>query len=447
MDIDVNLNDLILDNFVDVAIDIIECNVDRAILKGGRASLKSQTISECIITGVMTYKESAVCCVRYGNKIQERLVNTFTSSLEYMGLKGMWRLRKSPYEYVLLDDNGKETDVSIKFTGCDNPDDLKSYKDRSGRGFRYIWFEELTNFDNLKSVNNLIQTFARGVGKHCIICSYNPPMQNSNWVNKEYNNFDGVDILTHNNNYTLTEFEYEVIPGKIEKLRQVIHHSTYLDVIAAGKAHWLGSTFIGQAEQMRVENEKSWRHQYLGEVIGTEANVFWNIKEWDGDKTKLNIVEIFRGYDWGYGGPDPCAYVEFYYDRLNRRLYALNEFSKSKMTIDEVKFEINRLNKYNFPVYADSANPLLNTELRNKGVNILDAIKGPDSVLGGIKWLQNLNGIYLCPYLTPHIHKEFTEYEYEIDKKTEEVTSKLPDKANHTIDATRYAFNLEIKYV
>ena len=64
MELNIELNDLICDTFVDIASDIITCDIDRAVLKGGRSSTKSQVASECIITGCMVYKESAVACVK-----------------------------------------------------------------------------------------------------------------------------------------------------------------------------------------------------------------------------------------------------------------------------------------------------------------------------------------------------------------------------------------------
>lgn len=442
MEVNINLDNLICDTFRGVAADIINCEVDRAVLQGGRSTTKSQVSSECIVVGCMVFKESAVAAVKYANKIEERLVNTFRESIRYLGVERFWKLRKSPYEYVLLDDAGKETTVSIKFTGCDNPENLKSYKPRAGI-FRYIWFEELTNFPSLKEVNSLIQTFARGKGKHCVIMSYNPPMQTSNWVNVEYNVPSGV-LLSSNSSCFYTEFEFEVEPGVRHKVKQVVHHSTYLDVIAAGHSDWLGTTFIGDAKRYEIENNKYYRWAYLGEVVGTDANVFTNLVDWSGDSSRLDIREIFRGFDWGYGGPDPCAYVEWFYDRRTKRLYALNEFCKPKMEVDDVSFEIKQFNKHNFPIYADSASPILNTQLRNKGLNILDVKKGPDSVRAGIKWLQGLSGIYINKILTPNIYREFSQYEYVVDKE-DNVTALLKDEANHTIDATRYGFSVEIK--
>lgn len=443
MELNINLNDFVLDTFVDAFDDIVNCNVDRVILKGGRSSTKSQMASEGIVVGCMVNKESAVAAVKYANKIEERLVNTFRSSIEYLGVEKLWKLRKSPWEYVLLDEYGRETDVSIKFTGCDNADNLKSFKPRRG-SFRYVWFEELTNFLSLKEINNLIQTLARGKGKHCVIMSYNPPMQTSNWVNKEYDSPVG-EILGHDSNYCYTEFEFDVEQGHKEKIRQLVHHSTYLDVIRDGHYDWLGTTFIGEAKQKEVNDTKYYRWAYLGEVVGTDANVFPNIKDWDGDKSKLSLSEVFRGIDFGYGGPDPCSYVEWLYDRRNKYIYAINEFHKPKMSIDDMAFEIRQLNVHNFPVYADGAAPILSTEIASKGVNIVGVKKKPDSIRAGIKWLQGLNGIFICKYLTPNIYREFKEYEYKVDKD-DQITAELPDANNHTIDATRYSFVYEIKY-
>ena len=441
--INVNLDNLICHNFRYAFEQIVNCGVDKVVLNGGRNSTKSQVTSEAIIIGCMVSKRSAVAALKHANKIEERLVNTFRESIYYLGVEKFWKLRRSPFEYVLLDDKGNETDVSIKFTGCDNPEMIKSYKPRRG-SFKYIWLEELTNFSSFKEVENICDTLGRGLGEHVIIMTYNPPIETSNWCNKEYNNIKG-EILDVKGKTIYTEYEYEATPGVKKKIRQIVNKSSYLDVIESGHADWLGDLFIGRAEKLKVDNPKMYRWMYLGEVVGTDANVFDNIHEWDGDKAQLDIREVFRGLDWGYGGPDPTAYVEWYYDRRNRYLYALNEYVKPKMSVADIAFEIKQLNTHNFPVTADSANKVLNNELRNKDVNILDAKKGPDSVRAGIRWLQDVNGIFISKLLTPYIYKEFKEYEYIVDKE-DNVTSQLKDEDNHTIDSTRYAFENEIKY-
>ena len=446
MNIDINVNELICDNFVDIVDDIVNCKVDKAVLKGGRSSTKSQVASESILMGCMVYKESAIACIKYANKIQDRLVNTFTDSINYLGVNKWWKLRKAPLEYVLLDDLGRETDVSIKFTGCDNPETLRSMRSRRG-GFRYIWLEEVFNFPTEKEVNDLLQTLARGEGDKCIIYTYNPPMSSSSWLNKKYNVITDR-VIKKDKNVVYSEYDFEVEPGVVETNIQVVHHSTYLDVIASGHYSWLGSIFVGEAKKAEKENPRYYEWAYLGHVVPTEASVFTNVHEWDGDISELNITEVNRGYDWGYGGPDTNAYVHWYFDKKNKYLYCLDEFGKPKMSVDDIAFEIKKRNKHNFPVYADSANPLLNNELSQKGVNVVPVDKGGStgSIRAGIKWLQGMNGIFISPDLTPKTYKEFTEYEYVLDKN-DEVTTKLPDKNNHFIDSTRYAYYIDILYV
>ena len=97
---EVNLSEIVLDTFEDIFTEIVECEVNRAILKGGRNSTKSQMASEAVIVGCMKYHASAVCLLKYANKIEERLVNTFKSSMDYLGVSKYWKLRRSPFEYV-----------------------------------------------------------------------------------------------------------------------------------------------------------------------------------------------------------------------------------------------------------------------------------------------------------------------------------------------------------
>lgn len=436
----IELDDLIIPTFREISDEIINCEVDRAILKGGRSSTKSQVAATSIIIGVMTYKQSAIALVKHANKINDRLVATFNSAIDYLGVKKFWKLRKSPFELVLLNSYGRETDISIKFTGCDDPDTLKSYRPRSG-SFRYVWFEELTNFASIKEVNNIIQSMIRGVGSHTVIMSYNPPMQTSNWVNSEYDAPCGC-VLGHSKNEYKEEIVYEVDGEKIKSV-QVVHHSSYLDVIEAGHKDWLGNAFISSAEQSKRENNEYYRWAYLGEIVGTKSNVFSNIKDWTYNGSIINNVN--RGLDCSNGGADPWQYVEFYYDKNNRKIYCLNEFRLSgEASFELVGESIRKINKNNFEVYIDSAVPTFRRVLMSEGLNILPAKKGQDSVKAGIKWLQSLNGIYIDKYRCPITYKEFKQYEYLLDKD-DVVTSELMDKDNHSIDACRYALGNYIR--
>lgn len=434
---EVYLNDIVCDTFHEVLEDIVNVHVGRLVLKGGRASTKSQTASEGIIIGCMVNRQSAVAMVKYGNKIKDRLVDTFTASINYLGVERWWKLRKSPFEYVLLDDAGRETDVSIKFTGCDNPDNLKSFKPRSGY-FMYTWLEEATNFNGMAEVNNIIQTMVRG-GNNMLILTYNPPQSTSSWVNKEFNCPCGVILGYDSNSYT-EEIDLE-INKVIYKIKQKVHHSTYLDVVASGHSDWLGLTWLAQAEQSKKYNPTYYRWAYLGEVVGTEANVFSNINDW----TFGNMTgQIHRGLDCSNGGPDPWALGCWVYNRRENDLYCVDELHMiGTSTISDVGKNLK--NKINFnPFYIDSAVPTFRSQLCSLGLNAVAVKKGKyNSVDGGIQWIRSMNHIYIDKIKTPHTYKEFKEYEYLINKY-DEITTELPDKNNHHIDACRYAMSQNI---
>lgn len=77
--------------------------------------------------------------------------------------------------------------------------------------------------------------------------SFNPPAMARNWAN----------------GYALKQR-----PGK------VIHHSTYKTT----PAEWLGERFLADAEYLERTNETAYRHEYLGEVVGSGTAVFENLK-------------------------------------------------------------------------------------------------------------------------------------------------------------------------
>lgn len=435
----IELNNIICSTFYNIAGDIINCNVDRAVLKGGRNSTKSQTVSECIIIGCMVYKKSAVAIIKYANKIDERLVSTFRDSMKYLGVEHKWKLRKSPFEYVLLDKNNKETDISIKFTGADNPELIKSYRSRSGGGFRYIWFEEATNFNSVNEINSISDTMGRGDGDHCVILTYNPPQDTQNWVNIEYDAPCGIMLGHEKNEYK--EIKKYVLNNEEHEMVQIVHHSTYLDVIADGHANWLGLNFIARAEQSKLEKEKYYRWNYLGEVTGTDANIFNNICDWHYDNEIIQSFNlVHRGIDFSHGGKDPFVYLELYYDKENHDLYILNEcfLYSPDNTIKDMGVAIKKLNINNRAIYCDSADPGRITELNRIGCNCLPCTKYHDSVMTGIEWLQSLNHIYIDKIRCQHTYKEFKGYHWEINKYGE-ITHTPIDMNNHSIDAARYA--------
>ncbi len=93
---------------------------------------------------------------------------------------------------------------------------------------------------------------------------------------------------------------------------------------------------------------------------------------------------------------------------------------------------------------CSSGHPRRIAEHREYGIKALKAKKGPGSIEFGENWLDDLQAIVIDPNRTPNIAREFENIDYQTDKDGN-VRAKLEDKDNHSIDATRYALELDMK--
>ena len=290
----------------------------------------------------------------------------------------------------------------------DDPGKVKSIK----MPFGYIgiaWFEELDQFDGEEQIRNVEQSCLRGGDWFITFKSFNPPAMARNWAN----------------GYALKTRE-----GKL------VHHSTYKTT----PTEWLGERFLADAEYLERTNETAYRHEYLGEVVGSGTAVFENLRiEKITDEQISSFDRIKRGVDWGWY-PDPWAYNAMHYDAARRTLYIFDELTRRRTSNrDTAQLLLDRGLTREDKVCADSAEPKSIADYNKYGVKTFPARKGPKSVRYGTKWMQMLEAIVIDPERCPDTAKEFSEYEYERDAKTGEVLEGYPDINNHHIDAVRYA--------
>lgn len=278
--------------------------------------------------------------------------------------------------------------------------------------FGYIgiaWFEELDQYDGPEEIRNIEQSVLRGGPFSFTFKSFNPPAMARNWANK---------------------YAQETRPGKL------VHHSTYITT----PKEWLGTRFLEDAEFLKEKNPTAYRHEYLGEVVGSGTEVFSNIKaETITDEQIKSFDHVLNGLDWGYY-PDPFHFGRMHYDAARRRLYIFLEIRtrrKGNRETADMLFEAGLTGAD--LITADSAEPKSIGDYNSYGLYCRGAIKGPDSVKYGMKWLQSLDAIIIDPVRCPETYREFSEYEYEVDPKTGEVEEGYPDVDNHSIDCVRYA--------
>ncbi len=369
--------------------------------KGGRGSAKSSYISVELILQLLKHPDChAVALRKVGNTLRTSVYAQICWAIAELGLSSKFKCTVSPMECTYL-----PTGQKILFFGLDDPGKLKSIK----LPFGYIgigWFEELDQFDGPEQVRNVEQSIFRGGPYSFCFKSFNPPAMARNWANK----------------YVLES-----------KAGRMIHHSTYLTT----PEEWLGKKFLNDAQHLQKTNETAYRHEYLGDVVGSGSAVFENLRmEPITDQQIAAFDYHYFGQDWGWY-PDPNHFAGCAYE--GGILYIYEEFRGHRQSnaawAEKIRHHMDDL------ILADpgSGGDRNVGDFRAYGFRMREAQKGPGSVDYGIKWLQSLRAIVIDPDRCPETAKEFGEYEYERDPKTNEVLEGYPDAANHSIDAVRYA--------
>lgn len=400
----VRLSDVIAPAFYPVHWDIAEGKHTYYNLYGGRGSTKSSFIGTEIVLGIISDPSAnALVYRKVGNTISNSVYEQVLWSIDALGLSHLWKERKSPFSLTYT-----PTGQVIIFRGLDKAKKVKSIKIAHGY-FKYLWFEELDEFSGDEEIRSVQQSVLRGGEKFVVFKSFNPPISKSNWAN-----------------------QYVLTPRK----DALNHKSCYLDVPPA----WLGQQFFEDAEFLRQTNPRAYEHEYMGEAIGNGGEVFDNINARAITDDEIRSFDrIYMGIDWGWY-PDPFHWAKMHYDAARLTLYIFDEYRANKQS-NQTTWQALRDQKHVTGadlITADSAEPKSVGDYVSYGAMCRPAVKGPDSVRYGIKWLQSLKSIVIDPVRCPATAKEFLNYEYD-RTATGEVMSGYPDADNHSIDAVRYA--------
>lgn len=404
----VRLTDLIAPSFYEVHHKIKNDAATHFLLSGGRGSTKSSFTPIEIILGIISdHNANCLALRKVKDTLRESVYESFVWAIERLGISHLFDCRVSPMQIIY-----KQTGQKIVFRGADNPIKIKSLRLRKGF-FKFVWYEEADEF-SIEDIRSINQTALRGGDRYKVFYTHNPPRSRKSWVH-EYRNNPPVGWY--------------------------VHHSTYLDV----PRDWLGEQFFIEAETLKQRNELAYRHEYLGEDVGTGGEVFRNLTlRRISDDEIASFDRIKRGLDFGFAA-HPTHYGVMHFDATRRKLYIFYEVHKVGMSNQSLADAIKQENTSNKPVTADSAEPRTINELRNLGLNVVGAKKGPDSVEHGMKFLEDLDEIVIDPVRCPNTAREFEGYELEPDGNGG-WKGGYPDRDNHSIDAVRYALEDEMRY-
>lgn len=389
--------------------DIMDGNYTHYWLGGGRGSLKSSGASVIAVLKMLQTPDLHMVVFRkYGNTLKDSVYEQIKWAINKLGVSQYFEFKVSPLEIIY-----RPTGQKILFRGLDDPEKTKGIKTAKGY-FGLVWFEELQEYRGIEEVRKAYQSLMRGTDDAIqVICTYNPPKEITNWVNKD---------------------------ELIKRDDRLVHKSTYLDA----PAEWLGQNFIKEAEELKRVNELAYNNEYLGIATGSGGKIFNNVVEQELTDDDIKVFDRIKyGLDWGYT-TDPLAFVKMHYDKTRKALYIFDELYKPHLLNDQAMELIRPKVDTNDYIIADSAEPKSIAEYKQNGFRVQGALKGKDSIKYGIEFLQRLEKIVIDPVRCPKTFQEFSTYEQERDKQGEFKVG-YPDKNNHAIDAVRYALEQESK--
>jgi len=198
-------------------------------------------------------------------------------------------------------------------------------------------------------------------------------------------------------------------------------HTTYLDNIDN-----LDTSFLNEVKRIEQNNPQKYKHQILGGWLNkAEGVVFSN---WRIDNFIDTNFGCF-GQDFGFS-IDPTTLIQTSIDKVNKKIYAKELIYKPSLTTTEIYNENIRYTNRSGLIIADSAEPRLIQELKNRGLNIKGVSK--PKIIDRIALMQDYE--LIIDSESTNLIKELNNYVWH-DKK-----SQTPiDDYNHALDALGYA--------
>ena len=393
-------------------------------LRGGRGSGKSSFCALELINQIMTDEtglSNALVVRKWAVTLRGSVYAQILWAISQLGVDQYWRSTVNPLQFVYV-----PTGQVIRLTGLDDPQKLKSIKPARGY-FRYLWCEEFNEINGEVELRNLQQSVLRGGDSFCVMRSFNPPISRVNWANVFCDMPDerSLNLLTN----------YTQIPSE-----------------------WLGQTFIDEAEKLKEINPRAFDHEYLGLPVGLGAEVFETLEVREiPDEEYSQLSKIYCGLDWGFS-TDPACFLRVSYEPKTETVWIMDEIYKTHMSNRQLAEKIIENGwghlglKYNHLellegtyqeralIIADSASPKDIADMRDHGLKVIGCTKYAGCVEYRIRWLQHRK-IIVDPRRTPNTARELQNYQYDIDKKTGEVLSSVPDKENHSLDSLAYSLD------
>lgn len=376
------------------------------ILYGGRDSAKSHEVALELLIDLMSLDYcKIILCRKVFRSIRGSIFAKIKGLINQFGFNNLFKINETRLEikYIHRPDN------LIISGGLDDPDKLKSLDDPT-----HVWFEEADQMteDDYDTVSLSLRSSK--VEKTKEYFTFNP--RKECWIEDRF--FPKRET-------------YERPDGKFFKVP-----TTKNDVSIYHMGYWnndfISDERIQKLLDLKERNFEKYRINALGLWgKGLEGLVFSDYK-------LINSIpsgaDTYFGVDVGVNNPSAVVEIghldgTMYWDEL---IYQRGLTGSDLVgLISEQRSRIGQT-----PIVVDNASSSVIIELRRAGFNVFECIKGPNSVMDGLEWMNGFN--HCITKDSYNIIQNFENYVYEINKFGQPV-DKPVKMDDHAIDAGRYA--------
>ena len=321
------------------------------IFFGGSSSGKSFFLTDKIVIDNLQGC-NWLCCRNVARTIRNSIFNEITKSISNMGVKKYYSINKSDMVITC-----KLNNKQILFCGLDDVEKVKSITPMDGVLER-IFIEEATEVKREAYLQ--LKKRLRGRTQHSkhIFMAFNPILK-THWIYKDFFGqwednktvYEDEDKLivktTYKDNIFLTSDDRKLLEDETDPY--------FYNVYSLGNWGVLGNVIF-----------KNWRVEDLSDRISTFDNIRCAI-------------------DFGWN--DPTAMLKLHLDNKRKRIYIIDEVYQQHMTDEMLLSTAREFFGRNY-VTCDSADPKTIDFLAVNGIMAVPAMKGADSIIRGIRWLQ-----------------------------------------------------------
>ena len=380
------------------------------LITGGRGSGKSFNASTFIerLTFEMTPTEKIVHQILYTRYTMVSAgMSIIPEMMEKIDLDGTTKYFKTTKTDIV----NRMTGSRIMFRGIKTSSGNQTAKLKSIQGITTFVCDEAEEWTSEDEFDKIMLSIRKKGIQNRIIIIMNP-CDSNHFIYKKY--IEKTHKLV----------EIDGVQVQVSTHPNVLHiHTTYFDNLEN-----LSPEFLKEVEDMKANNPEKYAHVVIGRWADVaEGAVFkkWGIvKEFPRECKKVGI-----GQDFGFTN-DPSAAVRC--GIIDNRLYVDELFYETDMLSSAIA---NRLKPFSMKVFADSQDPRLIQEIKNRGVNIYPVDKFPGSIKAGIDKIKDME--FFVTERSYNIITELRKYVWDKDKDGNYINEPV-DEYNHLMDAIRY---------